>query len=232
MASIKPWKPWLWIGACLVLAGLIYQGCRGSFPPKAYVGNMEANHPWLIFDPTLEQGLVHPYGDKTDPMILYLTFVGRNGDAVKVDLKTKSITPYHFPVNRRGDIDELAQRWKLSDFGSTWTEFRGVKETRRVWHVFGYPFPDRLGKTLMELRTGYYYIMDRRGNTDIELLRVKIENSDLSSGLGELYRSPDDKWLVFRLASYSQKVYIFSRAEMEPKHFDSGTTEKVLDTTH
>ena len=232
MASTKSRKPWLWASACLVLVVLIYLGCRGSFPPKAYVGDMEANHPLLVFDPTLEQGLVAPYGDKTDPMILYLTFVGKNGDAVKVDLKTKSIIPYRFPVNLWEDIKNLAPRWEPSNFGSTWTEFRGVKGTRRVWHVFGYPSPDRLGKTLMELRTGYYYVMDQRENSDIELLRVKIENSDLSwgGGLGQLYRSPDNKWLVFTLASYRQRVYIFSRAEMEPKRFDPNSTEKVLET--
>ena len=49
MASTKSWKPWLWASACLVLVVLIYLGCRGSFPPKAYVGDMEANHPWLVF---------------------------------------------------------------------------------------------------------------------------------------------------------------------------------------
>jgi hypothetical protein len=202
-------------------------------PLKAYVGNMEANHPWLVFDATLEQGIVHPYGDKADPMILFLTFVGKDGDAVKVDLNTKSITPYHFPVNRWEDIKNLTQRWELSDFGSTWTEFRGVQGTRRVWHMFGYPVPDRLGKTIMELRTGYYYVMDRRENTEIELLRVKLENSDLSSGgLGELYRSPDNKWLVFTLASYRQRVYIFSRDELEPKRFHPSGTEKVLGSNH
>jgi len=234
MASTKSWKPWLWASACLVLVVLIYLGCRGSFPPKAYVGDMEANHPWLVFDPTPEQGIVYPYGDKADPMILYMTFVRTRGDAVRVDLRTKSITPYHFPVSRREDIDNLAQPWGSSDFGSTWTEFRGVKGTRRVWHVFGYPFPERLGKTLMELRTGYYYVMDRRENSDIELLRVKIENSDLSwgGGLGTLNRSPDNKWLVFQLASYTPRVHIFSRDELEPKRFDQGGAEKMLETFH
>ncbi len=231
MASKNWQKHWLWAIACLILTNLIFLGSCGNLPPKANVGSMEANHPWLEFEPTLEQGLASPYGDKADPMILYLTFVGRDGDAVKVDLKTKSISSYHFPVNRWEDIENLAQRWDSSYFESTWTEFRGVKGMRRVWHMFGDPFPDRLGKTQMELRTGYYYVMDRRENTDFELLRVKIENSDLNwAGLGTLYRSPDDKWLVFRLASYSQKIYIFSRTELEPKRFDPNDTAAVLES--
>ena len=230
MASIKPWKPWLWASACLVLVGLIYLGCRGSFPPKAYVGDIEANHPWLVFDPTPEQGVALPYSDKVDPSIVYLTFASQHGNAVKIDLRTKIVTLYQFPVNEWEEIGNLAARFEPSHYGTAWTEFRGVKETRRVWHLFGYPFPDRLGKAPMELRTGYYYVMDRRENSDIELLRVKLENSDLSwAGLGELYRSPDNKWLVFQLASYRPRIYIFSRAEMKPKRFDPSSVEKVLE---
>src|ERR1035438_1496964 len=138
MVSKKPLKSFFWTAAFLFLITyLIYQAFCGNLPPKAYVGSMEANHPWLMIDLPVGQDVVSPFGDKTDPTILYLSFVDTVGDAIKVDLMAKSITSYRFPVSRREDIRNMAQLWKLSDFGSTRTEFRGVQVTRRVSHMFG-----------------------------------------------------------------------------------------------
>lgn len=127
-------------------------GC-GLFSPKNIVGNIEVNNPWLTIEPGDIHEMTTPFGDKDNLDVVYLTFVTKEGDAIRVDLKTKQITQYHFPVKNWNEIDKFAIHWKRSDYSSTWTEFRGKREIKKEWSLFGYPFPDRVGKTLNEYRT-------------------------------------------------------------------------------
>lgn len=194
--------------------------------PRERVEAMEANHPWLVFNPTVESQ-VFPFGDKQDPNTLYLVYTSagdhsKEGDAVRINLKTKESAPYHFNVPQWEDVEKITLkysngfRYESSD-GPLWIEFRGEREDRVVNHMYGDPVPNKLGKRTAELRTGYYYIIDERNNKSVELLRVKIANSELDFVLGNAFLSPDSNWIVFVLSDYFKiyrhpsKVFIFKR---------------------
>lgn len=71
---------------------------------------------------------------------------------------------------------------------------------------------------LATLRTGYDYILDRRGATDVELLRVRYRNAE-RVGLGDLCRSPDGHWLIFQVDAWYPTVFIFNREDSVPARF-------------
>jgi hypothetical protein len=215
----------------------------GKGRPREHVGAMEANHPWLVFDSAMamESGIM-PYGDKQDPGILYLVYTSagdhsKYGDAVKINLSTKGLSPYHFNVTEWQDVKNYALKYNHgfrynSGDGPMWIEFRGKREDRVVKHLFGDPVPNKLGSYKAELRTGYYYIMDERNKKPIELLRVKIANSEFDfGGLGDAHLSPDRKWIVFETSNNFQlyrqpsKTFIFNREDnqvidFQTDHFD------------
>lgn len=224
------WKPWA-IGIGVVALG-IWQWNRIGPPPPERVGDMEANHPWMVFDPTDDQGLPSPFADKQDPNILYLIFVRRNGSAVKINLKDKIVTPCRFnndngdpattvrylPVNSRANgawinhsvpgKDAPSEKSPLCD------EFRGHTEMRRVTHMFGYPFANKPGDRTATLQTGYWYVLDDREGKKVELLRIKVQNSEVGGGdgIGDLGLSPNRRWAVFRVANRNPyRVFIFDR---------------------
>lgn len=211
-------------------------GSRSSLS-GVYVGALEANHPWIIFDPTYEQGCVIPYADKQNCDIVYLVFgLGpKFGDAVKIDLRTKKISPYHFDVAEFADVKKFAIKYEhgfsYNDLSAPlWIEFRGKKEERVVKHLFGDPIPTRSSNRKATLRSGYYYIMDKRGNLTIELLRVKIVNSELSwAGLGMAYISPNGKWAVFTLENNPGRTFIFNRDVKDLAIFPSDHEDKALE---
>jgi hypothetical protein len=188
---------------------------------------MEANHPWMMFDPTMEQDLPAPYADKNDPNVLYLIFVRKNGLAVKIDLKTKAISQVHFASDdgdpgttiRYKTADEKLEY--VSQDEPVWEEFRGTVEKRRIPYSFGYPISAQSGTREANLRSGYWYVMDRRKEHKVELLRVKIRNSELTGGggLGVIYISPDKKWIVFTLANHPARAFIFNRENTDPETF-------------
>ncbi len=211
----------------VLLLGLVCWIRRVPPAPKEYVGPMEANHPWLVFDPTLEQDLPSPYADKNNPNVLYLIFIHENGLAVKIDLKTKSILPTHF-TSDDGDPGTTI-RYKTADERleyvsaekPVWEEFRGTVEKRIISYMFGNPIAAQPGTREATLRTGYWYVMDGRKEHKVELLRAKIQNSELTGGggLGETYISPDKNWIVFTLANHPARTFIFNRESTDPETF-------------
>lgn len=209
----------------LVLISFPLVCCKGL--PREHVEAWEANHPWLVFELPAE-GSALPYGDKEDPSIIYLVYTtgsynGKPGDAVKINLSTKETTPYHFNVTEWEDaikytLDYSNGLRRHSSDGPIWVEFRGKREDRIVKHMFGDPVANKLGTYKAEMRTGYYYIMDERNAKPIELLRVKIANSEMDFGeLGSACLSPDRKWIVFvtsrtfELYKQPSKAFVFKR---------------------
>jgi hypothetical protein len=227
------------LGAAVVIFGF-WQWHRIGPPPPEIVGKMEANHPWLVFDPTEEQGLPGPFADKNDSNILYLIFSMRNGSAVKINLKEKIISPFFFK-NDSGDPASTSRCLLVHTRASggwishsipgkegpsekvpIWDEFRGHTEMRRVSHLFGYPFANKPGERTATLQTGYWYVMDGREGEKVELLRVKVQNSEVGGGdgLGDLYLSPNRRWAVFRVANRNpHRIYIFDREAKTPEVF-------------
>lgn len=209
-------------------------------PPPEIVGEMEANHPWMVFDPSGDEGLPSPFADKQDPNILYLIFVRRNGSAVKINLKEKTVSPCWFKGDN-GDhavttrylpvINRMGEAWLNRSVSgmetpperiSIWDEFRGRTELRRVSHQFGYPFANKPGERIATLQTGYWYVMDDREGKKVELLRVKIQNSEVGGGggLGDLDISPNKRWAVFTVANRNpHRVLIFDRQANTPEAF-------------
>lgn len=230
MEPSRKWQRLFWVTGAIGLVLLLGRTWwnRGLSPaPKEQVWPMEANHPWMVFDPTLEQDYPSPFADKNDPNVLYLIFVQENGLAVKIDLKTKTISPAHFPSDK-GDPDitipyKLARTWleNVSPDKPVWEEFRGTVEKRQIPYSFGYPIAAQRGTREATLRTGYWYVMDGRKEHKVELLRAKIQNSDLTGGggLGETCISPDKKWIVFMLANHPARTFIFNRESMDPETF-------------
>ena len=189
---------------------------------------MEANHPWMVFDPTMEQDLPSPYADKNDPNVLYLIFVRENGLAVRVDLKTKVISPAHFTsddgdpaTTTRYKIAAVTRLEYVKSDEPVFEEFRGATEKRFLSHMFGFPVATKPGTREATLRTGYWYVVDHRNAHKVELLRVKIKDSELTGngGLGETYISPDKKWIVFTLANHPARTFIFNREGTDPETF-------------
>lgn len=212
----------------ILLLGLVYWIRRVPPAPTEYVGSMEANHPWIMFDPTMEQDLPSPYADKNDPNILYLIFIQRNGLAIKIDLKTKAISTVHF-ASDHGDPGTTI-RYKnaavtrleyVNSDEPVFEEFRGTVEKRKISHMFGFPIATKPGTREAILRTGYWYVVDHRNDHKAELLRVKIKDSELTGngGLGEIDISPDKKWIVFTLANHPARTFIFNRESADPETF-------------
>jgi len=220
----------VWITAFTGLFFLLALVCWNRRVPSSlneYVGPMEANHPWLVFDPTLEQDLPSPFADKNDPNILYLIFVQENGLAIKIDLKAKAVSPVRF-TSDHGDptttIRYKTARTKLEYVNPddpVWEEFRGTVQKQSIRDTFGHPLDGQPGTRETTLRNGYWYVMDQRKEQKVELLRTKIQNSDLmgNGGLGEAYISPDKKWIVFTLANHPARTFIFSRETTDPETF-------------
>jgi hypothetical protein len=202
---------------------------------RPYAGPMEGNHPWLVFDPAMGQGIGIPAADLKDPNIIYFVFAMRNGNAVKINLETKTITPYHFNVANWEDFQKLTKKFELGysyedSGGPAWIEFRGKKEERVLKQMYGDPVPNRLGTANAILRTGYYYIMDNRGGTPFELLRTKISNSELDfGGLGSTYISPNGKWLVFVLDNYLARIFVFNRDENITSIFQTDHDDQTIE---
>ncbi len=146
---------------------------------------------------------------------------------MKIDLKTKAISPVHF-TSDDGDPGTTI-RYKTADERleyvsaekPVWEEFRGSVEKRRIPYMFGNPIATQPGTREATLRTGYWYVMDGRKDHKVELLRVRVQNSDLTGGggLGETYISPDKKWIVFTLANNPSRTFIFNRESMDPETF-------------
>jgi hypothetical protein len=225
----------LWIMLIPILALLVSCDKKSPPLPRPYVGAMEANHPWMIFDPTMEQGMVYPCGDKIDLDIVYLVFAMRGGDAMKVNLRTKEISPYHFDIEKLKDVHALTVKYNLgfryeNNTGPLMIEFRGKKEARVVKHMYGDPVPNQPGLLKSEFRTGYYYIIDHRNKLPIEVLRTKLVNSSLSwAGLGTTYTSPDGRWLIFVLYNMPSRTIFFNRIETSPTQFSEGSGEQVIE---
>lgn len=219
------------LGAAVVIFG-IWQWIRIGPPPPEIVGEMEANHPWMVFDLTLGQGLPAPYADKQDSNILYLIFVLRNGAAVKINLKEKMVTPCQFKSDDGDPVttirypsvhDRTGGAWlqhsipgmeAQSEKVPIWDEFRGQTETRKVSHLFGYPIANKPGERIATLQTGYWYVMDGREGKRVELLRMKVKNSELTGddSIGNFYLSPNKKWGVFQVANHNPyRIFIFDR---------------------
>lgn len=227
--SRKPQRG-IWVTGAMGLVLLLGFVCwkQGvASAPKDYVGPMEANHPWLVFDPTLEQDLPVPYADKHDPNVLYLIFVHRNGLAIKIDLNTRAISPAHF-ASDDGDPattviykNARARLEYVSPEEPVWEEFRGTVEKRRIPYMFGHPIAAQPGTREATLRTGYWYVMDARREHKVELLRVKIQNSELTGGggLGDTDISPNKKWIIFTLANHPARVFIFNRESTDSETF-------------
>ena len=180
---------------------------------------MEANHPWLVFDPTMEQGMLVPMGDIQDSNIVYFVFAMKDGDAVKVDLTTKKTSPFHFKVEKWEDVTKCTSMYKLGSQyenpnAPVWIEFRGKKKVGNGIHLFGDPVPNRPGVYEETRRTGYYYIMDNRDGVPVELLRVKIINAGIDfGGLGRAFISPDRKWIIYTLDGQISRTFVFNREE-------------------
>jgi len=204
-------------------------------PSRSYVGPMEANHPWMVFDPTKEQGRVYPCGDQNNPDVIYLVFVMKGGDAVKINLRNKEISPHHFNVAKWDDVVNQTVRFDLgyrfqNPNGPLWFEFRGGKEEKEVNHLHGDPIPVHPGTRKATRRTGYYYIMDKQGDKPIERLRVRIENSELSwGGLGSTCLSPNGKWLIFALDNNPSRIFIFDRNEKAVELFQTDRDDQILE---
>jgi hypothetical protein len=212
----------------LLLLGLVCWIRRVPPAPTEYVGSMEANHPWMMFDPTMEQDYPSPFADKKDPNIVYLIFSQKNGLAVKIDLKTKVISQAHFTSDDgdpgttiRYKIAVVTRLEYVSSDEPVFEEFRGMVEKRKISHMFGFPVATKPGTREATLRTGYWYVVDHRNAHKAELLRVKIKDSELTGngGLGETYISPDKKWIVFRLANHPARIFIFNRESTDPETF-------------
>lgn len=226
------------IGAAVVILGLWLWNRIGPPPPET-IGDMEANHPWMVINPTLEQGrLPSAYTDKYDSNVLYLVFVGENGSALKVDLQNKGVTvcrfksdqgdpaitvPY-YAVHNRSSGGSLSIPGKDSPREKIpiWDEIRGRTEIRRVSHMFGYPFANKPGERTATLQTGYWYVMDERNGRKVELLRLKVKNSELTGGdsIGDMDLSPNKRWIVFSVANQNpRRVFIFDRESRTPEAF-------------
>lgn len=220
----------------LVVFFLLITGFTFGLFRTVRIGSMEANHPWITFDPTKEQGMPYPMGDSHDPNIVYFVFVQKDGEAVKVNLKTKEISPYHFKVEKWEDVNKFTAKFNLGSHfenpkAPTWIEFRGKKKVGNGIHLFGDPVPNRPGIYEKTLRTGYYYIMDNRNNVSVELLRVKIANAEIDfGGLGTAYISPDEKWLIYVLDGYMARTFVFNRQEQSIPPFQIDFEDKVIET--
>ena len=207
----------------------------------SYVGELKSNHAWIVFDPSLGQGLASPFADKSDPNILYLIFAQRNGAAVKINLKEKSTTSVQFPSDK-GDPETTLRYYFVNDrkgkgggytvhgtpgkdntteFLPFWDELRGRVISYPYPHLYGFPFPHELGIKHVEARFGTWYVIEQRGGRRVELLRTRVWNSELSGGdsIGDLELSPDRKWVVFRLAGYPERIFIFNREAPGPEAF-------------
>jgi len=239
---MAPSKRQAWAIGCFVviLGGWQWSRMRLPSPPPEVVGNMEANHPWMVIDPSGDQGLPSPFADKKDSNILYLIFVMRNGSAIKINLREKTSTPCWFKgddgdpavstrylpvINRMGGAwlnHSVSGKEATPERISIWDEFRGLTEMRRVAHTFGYPFANKRGERIATLQTGYWYVMDGREGKKVELLRVKIKNSEVGGGggLGDLDLSPNKRWAVFTVANRNpHRVFIFDREAKTPEVF-------------
>jgi hypothetical protein len=241
-------QAWILEAIVLLASGLGF-GCynrKGSQqvspPPQEFNGPLEANHPWIVFDPTDKQDLPVPFSDNQDPNILYLIFVMEDGSAVKINLAGKTITPCQFK-NDHGDPAITVRYLSVSDRAGKgggwidystkekngltervpiWDEFRGQTEKRRVSHMYGYPFPTKPGERDAWIQTGSWYVMDERHGKKIELLRVKIKDSELVGGdsLGDMYLSPNKRWIVFTIANHPARTFIFDREAKTPEVFE------------
>jgi hypothetical protein len=201
---------------------------------------MEANHPWMVFDSALGQGLPAPYADKQDPNILYLIFVLRNGAAVRINLKKKVVTPCQFKSDDGDPVttiryhslhDRTMGAWlqpslpgmdASSEKVPIWDEFRGQTQSRRVSHLFGYPIANKPGERTATLQTGYWYVLDGREGKKVELLRIKVKNSELTGddSIGDMGLSPNKRWVVFRVANRNPyRIFIFDREAKTPEVF-------------
>jgi hypothetical protein len=228
------------LGFAIVIFGF-WLWSRIDTPTPVSVGDMEANHPWMVFDPAEGQGLPIPYADRRDPNILYLIFVMRNGFAMKINLNEKMVTPCQFssddgdPVTtiRYSSVhDRTMEAWLQYSIPGMetqiekvpiWDEFRGQTETRKVSHLFGYPIANKPGKRIATLQTGYWYVMDGREGNRVELLRIKVKNSELTGddSIGNFYVSPNKKWAVFQVANHNPyRIFIFDREAKSPEVFE------------
>jgi len=196
---------------------------------------MEANQPWMIVDPDRNQNVTHPYMDKKDSNILYLLIMHKMGDAIRVDLKAKTTSPYKFEINDWGEMDKLTlpclfgRHYDFSGYycfnktqrSPLWAEFRGQEETRTVRHMFGDPVANEPGMRQASLHTGAWYIMDERDGRKVELLRVKIQNAELTFfDLGDMQISQDERWVIFKLSNLNGRVFVFDRKAAGPEKFN------------
>ena len=216
----------IWIS--LGTVGLVWMASCFS-----YVGELESNHAWMVFDPSNEQGMASAFADKFDPNILYLIFVRENGLAVKINLKEKAIKPIQFPSDK-GDPQmtvaylrvgsrtgkEGAYTVYVNPGGNRiterlpfWDEFRGRVVPYPSFHLYGFPFAHDPGTRSVKARFGEWYVMEQRNGRKMELLRTRVWNSELygDDAIGQMELSPDRKWVVFRLAGHPERVFIFNR---------------------
>jgi len=245
--ELTPYKPtrfnWVWISLlclCMSIAVLLWVRHRSlNALSRASISAMEANQPWMVVDPVEGQRVTAPFMDRTDPNILYLVVVGKSGEAIRIDLKTKSVSPYKFNVNDWKEVKTQAIQCPTGlhyDFSGYYcfhqtqrsslrAEFRGKEETRTVRHMFGYPWANEPGLRRAELRTGVWYIVDERSGQNVELLRVKIMNAELSFfDMGDMQISPDERWIIFWLSNLNGRVFIFDREKAGPVQFTDEST--------
>lgn len=237
--STKAIRRGLWITVTVlgVLLGMFLWVRHRSLTalPRAQIGGMEANQPWMIIDPAMGQRITVPYMDRENPNVLYLVVVGKEGEAIRINLETKGISSYRFNVSNWKEVKTQADpchaglHYDFSGYycfykteqSSLRAEFRGQEEARMVRHLFGYPWANEPSIRRAELRTGSWYIMDERGGHKVELLRVKIENAELNFfDLGDMHISPDERWLIFWLSNLNGRVFIFDRKATGQEKFN------------
>ena len=211
------------------LLGLLFLAtCYGK------VSKVEFNDPWITIDPMTDQNIGHsalfsPYLDRKDSNILYLAEVGCKGEALRVDLSTKTTTPYKFNVEKWEDIKNFAYEFKLGFYAKSIfsnyehrpvrSEFRGRTFSRNSFHMYGYPFANQPGILKAKFGFGTWALIDNIENKDRELVRYKIWNIETDdAGFGEMdcEISPDGKWVFYHLPLGHQPVFIFKRDQPSP----------------
>jgi hypothetical protein len=216
-----------WVGiiiAVILICGIFYLRHKRKLP-SAHVGAMEANQPWIIVDPPIGIGPTFPYLDKQDLNILYLVKVSGKGEAIKINLKDRTISPYKFDVSNWEEVDKRAEPFlngepMYNPESPIWADFRGKIQTQETRHLYGYPWPNEPGMRQAVLRSGYWFVMDRRDGRNVELLRVKVQNAEIESGdLGHIEISHNGKWIAFFLSNINSRVFIFNREYAERETF-------------
>jgi hypothetical protein len=206
----------------LGIAGIILLGsCYG------HVGGVEVNNPWMIVNPP-HSGFGAPYADRADPNVLYVAYIGIGGEALRIDLINKKVTPYRFNVEKYEDIDKFANKFEpgldqhtgdfMLDKDLPWNpgrqEFRGWAFSRPTLHMFGFPVATEPGIRKITYAFGRWVLVDHQGDEKAELVRYHMWNMEkeyFGFNSNDFDISPDGKWATYRLPHGLQPIFIFKR---------------------